>query len=116
MKSLDDLATVLDGLGIEWANEKFSSGDKPAPPYIVLEAGYEEAAYADNKAYARWMPYEVLLYTAQRDYTTEQIIEKALESAEIDYTKAVTHFDNEGLIEADYTVYVTESERNTDNA
>jgi hypothetical protein len=116
MRSLDDLTAALDGLGIEWANEKFSSGQKPAPPYIVLEAGFEEAAYADNAAYARWMPYEVLLYTAQRDYSNEQRIAAALGAAEIDYTKAVTHFDGEGLIEADFTVYVTESERNTDNA
>lgn len=108
MKTLDDLAAALDGLGIGWANEKFSNGSKPTPPYIVLEAGYEEAAYADNMTYARWMPYEVLLYTAQRDYATERSVETALESAEIDYSKAVTHFDNEGLIEADFTVYVTE--------
>lgn len=108
MIGLDGLCSVLDGLGIEWTNEKFGSEDAPAPPYICLQAGFEETAYADNMAYARWMPYEILLYTSQRDYGLEQQIASALDAHEIAYSKSVAHFDSESLIEAAFTVSVTE--------
>lgn len=51
MITLDQLCGVLDGLGIPWANEGFSDDDKPAPPYMSLEAGFGETAYADNAAW-----------------------------------------------------------------
>lgn len=108
MRTLDELCGVLDGLGIEWANEKFSNEETPAPPYIVLEAGFEDAAYADNAAWARWMPYEILLYTQQRDYAAEGKIGAALDGAGIAYTKSVAHYDGESLVEASFSVNVTE--------
>ena len=106
--TLDDLCSLLDGLGIPWENEGFSSDTKPAPPYISLEAGFGSALYADNAAYARWMPYEILLYTAHRSYETESRIEAALDAAECAFEKAITHIDAEHLIAASFSVNVTE--------
>ena len=59
MMNLDDLCKLLDGLGIPWANEDFTDDEKPAPPYIVLSAGFGETLYADNVAWISWMPCEV---------------------------------------------------------
>lgn len=108
MMQLDDLCALLDGLGIEWANEDFTDDEKPAPPYIVLSAGFGETAYADNAAWARWMPYEILLYTAQRSYGLESRIAAALDAAECAFEKSVTHLDGEHLIEASFSVTVNE--------
>lgn len=108
MISLDELCNVLDTLKIPWANEGFNENDKPEPPYISLEAGFEESAYADNKAWASWMPYEILLYTAQRDYELESKIATALDEAGCAFGKSVTHDDGESLVEAIFTVNVTE--------
>lgn len=108
MMTLDALCAALDSLGIPWANEGFTDDDRPAPPYISLEAGFEEVAYADNAAYARWMPYEVLLYSPQRAYGLEAEVGAALDAAGFAYEKAITHFDGEHLIEAAFTVNVTE--------
>ena len=108
MISLDDLCTVLDGLKIPWANEGFTESEKPAPPYISLEAGFGESAWADNRAWARWMPYEILLYTHGRAYALEAKIEAALDGAGCAFENAITHYDGEHLIEAAFTVNVTE--------
>lgn len=108
MISLDDLCSLLDGLGIPWANQKFADGEEPAPPFICLVAGYTEAAYADNKTYLSWMPYDVALYTRHRDYATERRIREALESAECAYTLGITDIDSERLTEAAFTVHVSE--------
>lgn len=108
MMKLDDLCTLLDGLGIPWANEGFTEADKPAPPYISLEAGFSEAAWADNRAWARWMPYEILLYTPHRAYDLEAAIEAALDGADCAFEKSITHYDGEHLIEACFTVNVEE--------
>ena len=48
MIELKALCGVLDSLGIPWANQRFADGEEPAPPFICLVAGYNEAAYADN--------------------------------------------------------------------
>lgn len=108
MITLDELCDALDGLGVEWANEGFGDDEKPAPPYMVLAAGFGETAYADNAAWARWMPYEILLYTAQRSYELEGNIAAALDAAGCAFEKSVTHADGEHLIEASFAVNVTE--------
>ena len=51
MIELKALCGVLDSLGIPWANQRFADGEEPAPPFICLVAGYNEAAYADNGTY-----------------------------------------------------------------
>ncbi len=108
MISLDDLCAVLNSLQIPWANEGFNENDKPEPPYISLEAGFEESTYADNASWARWMPYEILLYTAHRSYELERRIKKALDGAGCAFEKSVSHIDGERLIEACFTVNVAE--------
>lgn len=108
MITLDDLCAVLDGLGIPWANEGFTDEDTPDPPYISLEAGFGETSYADNEAWARWMPYEILLYTARRSYGIESDIAAALDAAGCAFEKSITHVDGERLIEASFAVNVTE--------
>lgn len=108
MMNLDDLCTLIDGLGIEWSNEGYTDDDEPAPPYIVLSAGFGEAVYADNVVWVRWMPCEILLYTAQRSYELESKIAAALDAAECAFEKSITHVDGERLIEASFSVNVTE--------
>lgn len=107
MITLTKLCEVLDGLGIEWANEKFEPKE-PEPPFIVLVAGYGEAAGADNVTWCEWMPYDVALYTKRRDYKTERKVAEALTSVECRYTKTVTILDSENLTEAAFSVNVTE--------
>ena len=108
MNSIRDLAKLLDAFGLPWANGGFRDGDWPAPPYIDIEAGYGEAASADNAGWLRWMPYDVALYAHERDYDLERRFEAALDAAEFNYTKTVTKLDGEELVETAYEVCVTE--------
>ena len=108
MIGLKELCGVLDTLGIPWANQKFADGEEPSPPFICLVAGYDEAAFADNRAYLSWMSYDVALYTRHRDYANEKRIADALDSAECPYTLGITEIESEGLTEAAFTVNVAE--------
>lgn len=108
MIGLDELRGVLDSLGIPWVNQRFADGEEPAPPFICLVAGYNEAAYADNNTYLSWMPYDIALYTRHRDYANERRIRDALEAAECPYTLGITEIDSEELTEAAFTVNVDE--------
>lgn len=108
MMTLDALCALLDSLGIPWANQRFADGEEPSPPFICLVAGYNEAAYADNRAYLSWMPYDVALYTRHRDYATEKRIRDALDDAGCAYTLGITEIDSEQLTEAAFTVNVAE--------
>lgn len=108
MKSLDDLISAVESLGIPWANGAFQDGEEPPPPFIVLVAGFSQSAYADNIAWARAMPYDVALYTRARDYELERRIGDAIEAAGIAYELAITHIDAEHLTEAAFSVAVSE--------
>lgn len=107
MVKLKDLCTIIDSLGIPWANTAFA-GEEPEPPFIVLVAGFSEAAYADGINWKTWMPYDIALYTRHRDYANEKKIAVALDAAEIPYEKSVTMIQNENLIETAFEVDVDE--------
>lgn len=106
MIELKALCSLLDSLGIPWSNQSFSG--EAEPPYIVLVAGYGESVYADNAAYASWMPYDIALYTRRRDYVREKRIKDALDEAGVNYTIAVTSIESEKLVEAAFSVNVLE--------
>lgn len=110
MNSLKDLAATLDSIGIPWTNGglRDDSGKGKVPPYIDIEAGYGDFASADNKAWVRWMPYDVALYVRERDYALERRIEASLDAADFAFTKTVTPIDGEDLIETAYEVNVIE--------
>lgn len=110
MKTIKELCALIASLGIPWANGGFASGEEPEPPFIVLVAGFGAAFYADNAAHARWMPYDIALYTRRRDYATERRITAALDAAEIASTKTVTILESENLTEAAFSVNVTEDD------
>lgn len=108
MITLDELCTVLDGLGVPWTNEGYTDDDRPEPPYISLEAGPGETVYADNIAWASWMNYEILLYTAHRSYDLEKKIEAALDAAGCAFSESVGSADNERMVLAAFSVSVQE--------
>ena len=108
VNSIRDLAKLLDGFGLPWANGGFRDGDCPAPPYIDIEAGYGESVSADNVGWLRWMPYDVALYVRERDYELEKRFESALDAAEFNYSKTVTPLDGDKLVETAYEIDVTE--------
>lgn len=99
---------MLDSIGIPWSNQTFGGAGEPAPPYIALVAGYGESVYADNRAYASWMPYDIALYTRTRDYGREKVIRDALDAADCPYTLTVTSIESEKLVEAAFTVNAIE--------
>ncbi len=108
MKTLKELVALLKSFGLPFSNGAFQQDERPAPPYIEIEAGYGEAVFADNAGYARWMPYDCGLYCAARDYALEKKIEQALDAAGFTFTKTVTAIDGENVVETAYQINVIE--------
>lgn len=109
MKSLADLAALLDAFGLPWTNGGIRDGVEQAPPYIDIEAGYGESLGADNAAWLRYMPYDVALYCRERDYALEARFESALDEGGFGFSKTVTVLDTEALVETAYEVNITEN-------
>lgn len=108
MNTLDELVAVLKSFGLPFSNGAFQPDERPAPPYIEIEADYGEAMYADDVVYLQWMLYDCGLYCAERDYELEQRVETALDDAGFAYTKTITSIDGEGVIETAYQINVLE--------
>ena len=108
MNALTDLTAALDALGIPWTNGGTREKGGSTPPYIDIEPGYGEAAFADCSTWAQWMPYDVALYVRERDYALERKVEAALDTAGFGFTKTLTPIDGEDVIETAYEVNVFE--------
>ena len=108
MRALSDLVAAVESMGLPWSNGAFKPGERPAPPYIELEAGYSVSSFADNACFERWMAYDVGLYCAARNYALEWKLERALDAAGLTYEKTVTPIDSEGVVETAYQLSVHE--------
>lgn len=120
MRMLSDLVRAIESVGVPWSNGAFTPADRPAPPYIELEACYSVSSYADNACFMQWMAYDVGLYCAARDYTLEWRLEHALAASGFTYEKTVTPIDSERVIETAYQLSAYEDaavkEENGDNS
>lgn len=107
MITLDELCSVLDGLGIPWANEGYID-EKTTLPYISLEAGFSDGLYADNISWIEFMSYEIILYTKARDYPLEATIAHALDANGCPFEKSVQQVESEHLVEVSFSVNLIE--------
>lgn len=108
MKTLKELVALLRSFGLPFSNGAFQEDERPAPPYIEIEAGYGEGVFADNASFARWMPYDCALYCEARNYALEEQLEQALDAAGFTFVKTVTPIDGENVVETAYQINVTE--------
>lgn len=112
MTTLDELCSVIDSIGLPWANTAFEREEKAEvfPPYIVLTRQTGQTFGADDATWCAVAEYDIELYTERRDYGLERTVTDALDNAGIYFSDGgVWPIPSEGLIEAVVTVTVREN-------
>lgn len=98
----EELNNMMASIGIPYAYRAFNENTAVPPPYICFYYEGSDDLYADDKNYQRIVPLIIELYTAEKDFVSEQKIEDALEHYGLTYAKDEMYIESELLTEIVY--------------
>lgn len=101
-----NIATMLNSVGIPTAYHHFEEGSGQEPPFICFF--YESSAdmYADDSNYQKIENLVVELYTDNKDFALEQRLESVLRAAGLTWSRDETYISTERMYEVVYNIVV----------
>ena len=101
-----NIATMLNSVGIPTAYHHFDDGSGQEPPFICFF--YESSAdmYADDSNYQKIENLVVELYTDNKDFALEQRLESVLRDAGLTWSRDETYISTERMYEVVYNIVV----------
>lgn len=102
-----EIAQMLDGLGVPYAYYQFAENTGQEPPFICFYYPGIDDLYADNSNYQRITQLVIEVYTDNKDFALESRVESALYDAGLTYNKTETYIDEERLYMVTYESEVT---------
>lgn len=101
-----NIATMLNSVGIPTAYHHFDEGSGQEPPFICFF--YESSAdmYADDSNYQKIENLVVELYTDNKDFALEQRLESVLRAAGLTWSRDETYISTERMYEVVYNIVV----------
>lgn len=101
-----NIATMLNSVGIPTAYHHFAEGSGQEPPFICFF--YESSAdmYADDSNYQKIENLVVELYTDNKDFALEQRLESVLRDAGLTWSRDETYISTERMYEVIYNIVV----------
>ena len=97
-----NLLNILKSTGLKVAYNNFKT--PPSLPYLVYLFTNSDNVAADNRVYKKVNNYQVELYSKLKDIASEELIEDALDNADMFYDKSETYIDSEGLYQIVYEI------------
>lgn len=100
-----EVATMIQGIGLPYAYYQFPEGTAQQCPFICFFFDGSNDLAADGTNYQRIRSLSVELYTDIKDFTLEEQVETALNSAGLVYSREETYLDSEKM---NMVTYMTE--------
>lgn len=109
--TITEIDNMIRGFGFPYAYHHFKQGSGQKPPFVVFFYPSINDLYADNINYQRISELDIELYTSNKDFDTEQMIESALTAAGFSFYKEENYIDSEKIWQIAYEmdVVITES-------
>lgn len=111
-----EVATMIDGTGFPFAYDHFPEDDPahpaPPPPFICFYYSGSNDLAADNVNYQKIRPLTLELYTDNKDFASEEIVETALNSAGLVFSREETYIDTERMYLVTYETQIILTEEN----
>ena len=101
-----EIKTMIASIGLSCAYDHFPNNVAPEPPYIVFNLPQNDDFGADNTNYCSIDVLNIELYTANKDFNTEQSVEAVLNANGLFYEKNETYIRTENLFQISYTCEV----------
>jgi len=103
----NEVATMIENIGLPFAYYQFERNPAPELPYIVFWYPQSADFPADNKNYQRIDELDIELYSARKDFDSEAKVEAELMSRGIFFIKTESFIDSEQLHRILYETEVT---------
>lgn len=100
-----EIASMIESTGLKNAYYQYPEGEAPELPYILFYYPGRNDFQADNKNYARIPQLNIELYTKEKDFDKEKLIEDLLDENDIPYDKEEQYIEKEKMYEV---LYITE--------
>ena len=92
--TISDVKTMIESIGYSCTYYEFQ-GDAPAKPFIVWYFPQSADFYADGLNYQKIEQLNIELYTRTKDFEAEAVVENALRSAGLSWTREEQMIDQE---------------------
>lgn len=106
------VAQMIEGIGLPYAYDHFDEGNAADPPFICFYFDGSDDFAADNTNYQRIRPLTLELYTDNKDFSLEETVETALNSAGLFFSRMETYIDSERMYMVTYTTQIVITEDN----
>ena len=101
-----EIATMVKSMGLPFAYYQFPEGTAQKLPYICFFYTYTDDVYADNSNYQRIETLNIELYTKNKDFDLEAVVETTLEANGLTYSKEDSYIDGEKMWQIAYEMEV----------
>ena len=102
----DEIASMIESTGLNNAYYQYPEGEAPDLPYILFYYPERDDFQADNKNYAKIPQLNIELYTKEKDFEKEDLIEALLDANDLAYDKEEQYIESEKMYEVLYTMEV----------
>lgn len=109
-----DVAVLIESVGLPYAYDHFDEGDASPPPFICFFFEDSDDLAADNSNYQRIRPLTLELYTDNKDFSLEETVEDVLNGAGLVFSRSEVYIDAERMYEVIYStsIIITEELNN----
>ena len=97
------VAKMIKDIGLPFSYYQFNNDTAVAPPFICYFYTGDNDLLADNSNYQKIENLVVELYTDEKDFANEALIETALNDAGLVYNREESYLDSEKLYMVIYT-------------
>ena len=104
--TFQEIATMIESIGLPFTYDSFPNNIAPTPPYIVFNYPQNDDFGADNINYVSIDVLNIELYSASKDFANEQAIESVLAQNGFYYEKSEAYIRSENLFQITYVTQV----------
>lgn len=97
-----EIAAMIESTGLPNAYRQFKKNTAQPPPFICFYYDQSGDEYADNSNYQSIERLYIELYSADKDFESEAVIEAALANAGLTWFREETYIASEELYEVIY--------------
>ena len=101
--TMEELAAMLQEMGMPFAYDHFAEGESPEPPFICYLLPGSDNFAADGRVYFKINEVRVEVYTDRNDLSVESKVEAVLDDRGIFYNKSEVWIQSEKLYEVLYS-------------
>lgn len=101
-----EVAELVAQIGLPYAYYQFPDDTPQSPPFVCYFYGPSDDVFADSENYAKIRVLNIELYTKDKEFELEDIVEGILEENNLTYYKEENYIDSEKMYQIAYEMEV----------